>query len=710
LLVAIAACSGPYPPPPDSRIDPVLDIFYGFEFVDDYRWLEDQESAETRAWIDEQNAYAEMIVGESAIRDRFRDLLRARLDTEDIGGTRRIGDYEYFTMRRVGEEAPVIYRRPVPESDDADGAEGGGREDGGGSADSANEPSADSVYEVVFDPADIDPTYRTLVSMMDSSPDETLLMYSIRQGGADEIAIRIRNLETGKDLPDRLPNSLYGSVAFDEEGTGFYYTPRSRIDGPRIWHHVLGEQRSDDVQIWGDGYGPTVFISMNRIADGAYRLFRAQHGWARNDYFIQAGDGPIRPIVEGVPAHFQIQYRDGQLYIRTDWEASNYRLMVADPADPASDRWRELIPEGEDLLESYTFIDDRIYVTYLHEVENRISVFEMDGAPAGTIDVPERSSVGIRGAGDGKATLTVSNHLTPSTEYELDLSTGERVVSEAPDDVPEGFTVSKVWVDVPGRVRAPMYVIHRSGIELDGTHPTILNGYGGFTSNIKPGFSAYRQAWLDAGGVFAVATLRGGTEFGEAWHQDGMLENKQHVFDDFIAAAEALIEAGFTNPERLAISGGSNGGLLVASAMTQRPDLFRAVLCTYPDLDMLRFFEFTQTNNMPALLEYGDARVREQFDAMRQYSPYQAVTDGVDYPAVMLATGDLDTRVPPLQARRMTARLQAATASGLPVILWYDARGGHAAGRGRPMSLVIEDGARELAFLAQQLGLEEAGG
>ena len=693
LLVAVPACSGPYPPPPESRIDPVLDIFHGVEFVDDYRWLEDQESAETRTWIDEQNAYAETIVGEGAIRDHFRDLLRARMDAESIGGTRQIGAYEYFTMRRVGEEAPVIYRRPAPESNDVDGAE------------EADEPGADSTYEVVFDPADIDPTYRTLVTMMDSSPDETLLMYSIRQGGADEIAIRIRNLETGEDLPDRLPNFLYGGVTFDEDGTGFYYTPRSRTEGPRIWHHVLGEQRSDDEVIWGEGYGPTAFISMTPIADGTYRLYSAQHGWARNDYFIQAGDGPIRPLVEGVPAHFQIRYRDGLLYIRTDWEASNFRLMVADPADPAPNRWSELIPEGEDLLESYTFIDDRIYVTYLHEVENRISIFAMDGTPTGTIDVPEQSSVAIRGAPEGKATLTVSGYLTPSTEYELDLSNGERSVSEAPDGVPVGFAVSKVWVSVPGRVRAPMYVMHRSGIELDGTHPTILNGYGGFTSNIKPGFSAYRQAWLDAGGVFAVATLRGGTEFGEAWHQDGMLENKQHVFDDFIAAADALIEAGFTSPERLAISGSSNGGLLVASAMTQRPDLFRAVLCTYPDLDMMRFFEFTSTNNMPALLEYGDARIREQFDALRQYSPYQAVSNGVDYPAVMLATGDLDTRVPPLQARRMTARLQAATTSGLPVILSYDARGGHAAGRGRPMSLVVEDGARELAFLAQQLGL-----
>jgi prolyl oligopeptidase len=208
--------------------------------------------------------------------------------------------------------------------------------------------------------------------------------------------------------------------------------------------------------------------------------------------------------------------------------------------------------------------------------------------------------------------------------------------------------------------------------------------------------------------VWAVATLRGGAEFGETWHRDGMLENKQHVFDDFIAASEALIDAGFTSPEHLGISGASNGGLLVASAMTQRPDLYAAVLCAYPDLDMVRFWAFETTNNKPALLEYGDARNPSHFDAIRRYSPYQAVRDGVDYPAVMLTTGDLDTRVSPLQARKMTARLQAATASDAPVVLWYDARGGHAAGRGRPVSMAIEDTARELTFMARHLGLRSS--
>jgi prolyl oligopeptidase len=687
VLVGLACRPSPYPPPPETRVEPVTDVLHGVEFVDDYRWLEEQDAPETRAWIAAQNAYAEAIVGESPLRDHFRTRLRELVDRDDVGSPRRAGDFEYFAMRRVGEEMSVLYRRPYVEDQE--------------------EPTVDGDYEVVLDPADFDPTYRTPVSMMGFTSDARLMMYSVRQGGADEIAVRIRDLETGEDLPDHLPNALYSGVRFDDDDAGFYYTYRSRLTGPRIRHHTLGDDPSEDEEIWGEGYGPTAFIGMDDVEEGRYRIFTVQHGWASNDIFIQDGDGPIRSIVEGVPAHFQHRYRDGRLYIRTDWQAPNYRLMVADIGDPNVDGWTELIGEAEDVFESYTFIEDRIYATYLHDVAQRIRIYEMDGTPAGELDVPENASINVSTGEDDELLMTVRSYLMPGRTYEMDSETGVLAIHEEPEiDVDSArYQVSKIWHTSTGGVRAPVYVLHRRDIALDGRHPTILSGYGGFNVSTRPGFSTTRLAWVELGGVWAVATLRGGAEYGETWHRDGMLENKQHVFDDFISAAEALIEEGFTSPDRLGISGGSNGGLLVASAMTQRPDLFRAVLCTYPDLDMVRFWAFQETNNMPALLEYGDARIRSQFEAIRRYSPYQAVRDGVDYPAVMLATGDLDTRVPPLQARRMTARLQAATGSGLPVVLWYDERGGHAAGRGRPMSLRIEDGARELAFLAQQLGL-----
>ena len=277
-----------------------------------------------------------------------------------------------------------------------------------------------------------------------------------------------------------------------------------------------------------------------------------------------------------------------------------------------------------------------------------------------------------------------------------------------PSTVPfdgSAYEMTQVWYTSADGTQAPMYLAHRRGLELNGKTPALLYGYGGFNVNLLPRFDARAAVWMEQGGVYAMATLRGGGEFGEEWHRDGMLENKPNVFADFIAAAEWLVENGYTNPDRLAIRGASNGGLLVASALTQRPDLFRAVFCGLPDLDMVRFYQFTETNNMPALLEYGNAAIAEEFEVIRTFSPYQNVRDGVDYPAVMLTQGDLDTRVPPLQARKMAARLQAATGSGLPVILDYDERTGHAGGR--TFSRNVRNAAMELAFLLQQLGAGE---
>ncbi len=691
--VWIAACVPDFPPPPDSRVETVVDTLHGVAFADDYRWLEDQDAPETRSWITRQNAYAEEIVGESSLRDHFRTRLRELTDRDDVGATRKAGDWEYFTMRRAGEELERVYRRPAAGAD-------------------ADEPSVDREYDIVLDPVDFDAELRVQLTMMGFSSDGRLMAYSVRQGGADEIAVHIRDLETGEDLPDRLPNALYGGFDWDDDGDGFTYVHRDRYEGPRIRHHVLGTDRGADALIWGEGYPPTTFIGRTEVADGRWVLLNANHGWARQDWFVQDGrTGRIQPIVEGVEAHFQARFHEGRIYLLTDWNAPRYRLMVAEPERPRTDAWTELLPEGEDVLQDFAFIDGKIYAEFLHDVAGRIRVFDMDGTPAGEIEVPDDASVGIRAADEGKAELTANAYLRPSRTWTIDLASGERTLTDSAD-VPfdtTGMTVHKTWYTSADGTRAPMYVMHRADAVLDGTNPTILNGYGGFNVAILPSFSATAAAWVEMGGVYAVATLRGGSEFGEGWHRDGMLANKPHVFQDFVAAAEHLIAEGYTSSDHLGISGGSNGGLLVGAAMTMRPELFRAVLCTYPDLDMVRFWQFQDANNMPALLEYGDARNPEHFAAIRTYSPYQAVRDGVDYPAVMLATGDLDTRVPPLQARRMTARLQAATGSGLPVILWYDEMGGHAAGRGRPTSLRIEDTARELTFMAQQLGLQPEG-
>lgn len=742
----LAACAPDYPPPPETRVETVVDTLHGVAIADDYRWLEDQGAPETRAWIQAQNLYAEQIVGETPAREHFRTRLRELQDREDVGRVRRAGDWEYFTLRPVGEEREILYRRPA-----AEGGNGGpgGRETAGGPGGQGEgpgaraEPHTDSIgsYQVVLDPADFDRDYRVIPSLMSFSPDDRYMMYSVRQGGADEIEVRIREVATGEDLPDLLPADLYGGFDWDEDGEGFVYVHRDRYDGPRLRHHDLGTAVADDPVLWGAGYGPETFIGRREIADGRWMLYSVQHGWARNDWFIQdlrrgaaaaaraAGD-PVPaeglvPIVEGIPAHFDMEYREvdgqGRLWIRTDWEASGYRLVSADPAGPAPEGWSTLIPEDPDaVLQGTRVIDGRIYAAYLVDVAEEVRVFEMDGTWVGTLPGPGMASLSVSDgdeddAPSGTVELRMSRYLRPSVTVELttnDDGTSETSLAEAPvtdsSDLPfdtTGLVVTKRWFTSHDGVRGPVHILHRADIPLDGSHPAILNGYGGFNVSLTPGFSTTRAAWVEAGGIWAVASLRGGSEFGEDWHRDGMLTNKINVFRDFIAAAELLVDEGWTRPERLGISGGSNGGLLVGAAATLRPDLFRAVLAGYPDLDMLRFWAFQHANNMPALLEYGDARIPEHFQAMREYSPYQAVEDGVDYPAFMFTTGDLDTRVPPLQARKMTARLQAASASGLPVILWYDEMGGHAAGRGVPMSLRIEDQARTLAFMAGQLGL-----
>ncbi len=711
LLVAAAptiGCSPAYPPPPDTRVEEVVDVMHGVQIPDPFRWLEDRDAPDTRAWLDEQNAYAELVVGQTPTRAWLRTRLAELMDRDDIGSPRRAGEYEYFTMRRKGEELPVIYRRPAPEEDD-EGEVGESGEHGEGEEEpDPIDPEAE--YEVVIDPHLMDPGHTTRVSIVDFSQDGKLMIYNIRDGGQDEVQIRIRDLETGEDLPDALPNALWGGISFNDDATGFTYTARSRQIGPRIKYHELWTDFADDEVLFGEGYGPETFVGMSEAGEGRYRIYTVSHGWARTEVHFQDLErgGQIEPLVDDAHAHFYPRFHEGLLYMRTDLDASNGRLLAIALESPAPEDWREIIPEGEDMMEDFTFINEKIYVSYLHDVSSQIRVFEMDGTPAGEIEVPPFHSASIRGAGEGKVALTLRSFTQPEITYEIDLESGERTVDdeEEIDFDPIGIVVEQVWATSKDGTRVPMYVVHREDVELNDQNPTLLSGYGGFYASRRPGFSTTAVVWLELGGVYAVANMRGGGEYGEDWHRGGMLGNKQNVFDDFIAAAEWLVEAGYTSPEKLAIQGASNGGLLVGAALTQRPDLFRAVLCGFPDVDILRFPYYSRNNNAPALLEYGNAEVPEEFEFIRTWSPYQNVVDGTAYPAVMFSTGDLDTRVPPLGARKMTARLQRATTSGYPVILLYHPKAGHAGSRGVPMSRRVEDTAMELAFVAQQLGIE----
>ncbi|MYF62172.1 MAG: S9 family peptidase [Gammaproteobacteria bacterium] len=682
------ACGSPFPPPPETAQDPVVDTMHGVVFTDPYRWLEDQDSPETRAWIAEQNAYSEQIVGESALRAGLEARLRELMDVPGVVYPQRHGDYEYFAYRKPGREVGAIYRRTAPDEPD----------------DVPLDVTAD--YEVVVDPLDLRADGTTSVGIQDFSRDGRLMLYSIRDGGPDEIEVRVRDLESGEDLPDRLPRALYSSVAFTTDGTGFYFTHRSRQTGPRVRRHVLGTDMSEDVELFGAGIGPTAFVNASEVDEGRYLIYTVQHGWARTDVYLHdlSSGGDPMPLVVGAPARFRARWVDGEIYLLTNLNAPLNRVVAVRPDALDPSQWREVIPEADDLLTGYQRFDGDFVADYLRNVSSRIVRYARDGTVKDEIPIPEHHVASFRGHVAGRALLSVTSLLTPQTVLQLDLETME-TEEWRPSTVPfdgSAYEMKQVWYTSADETEAPMYVAHRRGLELDGATPTLLYGYGGFNVNLMPRFDARAAVWMEQGGVYAMATLRGGGEFGEEWHRDGMLENKPNVFADFIAAAEWLVANGYTSPDRLAIRGASNGGLLVGSALTKRPDLFRAVFAGLPELDLVRFYQFTETNNMPALLEYGNGAVREEFEVLRTFSPYQNVRDGVDYPAVMLTQGDLDTRVPPLQARKMAARLQAATSSGLPVILDYNARTGHAGGR--TFSRNVRNAAMELAFLLQQLG------
>ncbi len=669
------------PGAPATRVEVVVDTLHGMPVEDPYRWLVDQNGADVREWIAAQERYADSVMGpNNALRDSLQTRLAELMDVPSASATRKAGEWEYFTLRKKGELVAAIYRRKA-----------------------AAQPSLvdlEGSYEKVVDPLAIRSDGTTSVGIEGFTTDGNRMMYSVRDGGPDEITVKVRDLRTMQDLPDSLPAALYASLSFAPDGKGLYYVHRSRTVGPRFKYHAFGSPLTSDSVLFGDGLAPTAFLNVSLAENGRYRLMTIGHGWARNEVLVQdTRSGAVTKITEGLTAHFSPQFVNGALWMRTDLDAPRGRVVRVDLKNPVSSAWQTMIPEGEDVLDAFSPIDGKLYVTWIHDVANRITVHGLDGKQSGALEIPPRQSATLRGQGKGTALLTLTSFDRPSTTWRVNLATGERTLWES-SGVPfdsMGVEVQQVWYTSKDGTRAPMYLMQKRGAARSAQTPVLLSGYGGFALSLMPRFDVRSAAWVERGGIFAQATLRGGNEYGEAWHKGGMLTNKQHVFDDFIAAGQYLVDSGYTSPRRLTIRGGSNGGLLMGAALTQRPDLYRAAFVGVPDLDMVRFNTFTTHNNMPALLEYGDASKKEEFDAIIKYSPYQQVKAGTKYPAIMVQTGINDTRVPPWQARRFTARLQASTSSGEPVILYHDLRSGHAGGRSNAGGIDIA--VKELEFL-----------
>jgi len=669
LLCAVASVSAQSPPA--TRIDNVTEVIHGVRIADPYRWLEDQTSPETRAWIEKQNGYARSLLDRIPEREAIRKRLGELMRFDDTETPVPAGGRYFFQRRAADQDQAALYVRE------------GGKD------------------RVLFAPADSN----TAVELMDVTPDGKLLAYGLRQGGQDETAVTLLDVDSGKELPDKLPRGRY-SVALRPDRKGFFYSRHT--DADRVFYHPLGGDAAQDRQIFGQGYGAEYFLTPQVSEDGRYLLIQVEHGSAADESEIHVQDlasgGPVQPVIRGIPARFVGGIAGGILFVQTNWKAPNGRLLAIDLNRPAPEHWREIVPAGPDAIEHSSLAGGKVFATYVHNVSSVTRVFTTGGKPLGEVPLP--AAIGTAGGMSGQwsgreAFFRFESFHTPPSVWRYDTESGE-ITPWARPEVPldaGALELEQVWYASKDGTKVPMFLMHRKGIHLDGSNPVYLTGYGGFTISMTPSYSAPATAWAERGGVFALPSLRGGGEFGEQWHLAGMRANKQNVFDDFIAAAEWLIQNRYTSVARLGIAGGSNGGLLVGAALTQRPDLFHAVVCTYPLLDMLRYDRFLVAKWW--VPEYGSASDPEQFKWLYAYSPYQHVNAGVKYPATLLVTGDSDTRVAPLHARKMTALLQASTASGLPVLLRYDTRAGHS--HGQALTSQIDERADTLSFLWSEL-------
>jgi len=666
--------------PPPTRRDNTQEVLHGVTVADPYRWLEDQNSPDTRAWLTAQNAYTHSLLDAWPGRARLEKELTGLFKVERIRPPFERNDRFFYRKRAADQEQYVIYMRQ----------------------------GLTGKEKVLIDPNPMSADHSTNVDIFDVSKDGKLMAYMIRQGGKDETEVRIMNVDTGKDLPDVLPAALYYDFSFLPDNSGFYYSTMLD-DGPRVRFHRMGTPVSSDEEVFGKGYKKEAIVVGDSTLDGHYLVIQVLHGSSADKTEVWLQDlvkkGPIVPVIKDIDARFFAFPGGDQLYLQTNWKAPKGRVLAVPLASPALDKAREIVAESDNAIDSVALADGKLLVSYVKNASSQVKLFNADGKAAGEMMFPALGSVSeIQSRWDLKNVFfSFSSFAIPPTVYRYESQSGEQTVWAKPQ-VPvdsASIEVEQVWVTSKDGTKVPMFLVHGKGMKLDGERPTMLTGYGGFVVSNTPYFDPDAILFAERGGVYALANLRGGGEFGEAWHKAGMRDKKQNVFDDFIAASEWLIQNKYTQPSKLSILGGSNGGLLVGAALTQRPDLYRAVVCWHPLLDMLRYDKFMEAQFWVS--EYGSADDPEQFRWLYAYSPYQHVKKGVDYPAVLFMTGDGDTRVAPLHARKMTALLQADTGSDRPIMLRYELTAGHSAGRS--VSQSIGDDVDELSFLFWQLGV-----
>jgi len=679
--------------PPAREMD-VVDVYHGERIADPFRWLEDPASDETKRWVEAQNQLTEAWLsgnpGRPAVRKRLRELWsHERWDVP----FKRGGRY-FFTHNSGLQNQGVLHSQETLES----------------------EP------RVVLDPNLLSEDGTVSLAAISVSPDGSHLAYATSSGGSDWVTWRCRDLRTGLDLDDEIRWSKFSDASWRADGSGFFYSsydpPEREEDAltgvnyyQKLYFHRLGQPQADDELIYERrdqkewGFGGKV------SDDGRWLVISVWRGTERRTQIfyrdLEEPDGSVHELLAGFDAQWEFIGNDGPLFwLRTDKDAPRGRIVGIDIRRPQPSDWLEVVPQTEHALEAARAVGGHIVAEYLEHASSRVRIFEPNGGHVRDIELPGPGSVGgFHGRFDDPETFYAFTSFTqPTTIYRYDVRSGEQTVFRQPaiDFDPSRFVTRQVLVTSRDGTKVPMFLTHRRDIKPGSEPPTVLSGYGGFNISLTPTFSIGAAVWLELGGVHAVANLRGGGEYGEEWHRAGTLLDKQNVFDDFIAAAEWLIENGTTSRRRLAIAGGSNGGLLVGACVTQRPDLFAAAIAANGVLDMLRYHQWTI--GWAWASDYGTADDHDEYRALRAYSPLHNVRDGVAYPATMITTADHDDRVVPAHSYKFAAALQRAQAADRPVLIRIDTRAGH--GAGKPTDKLVAEVTDRWAFLLRALEYE----
>ena len=682
---------------PETPVVRVIDDYHGTTVADPYRWLEDVDSDSTKAWVEAQNAVTFAYLEAIPERERIRERLTELWDYERYGTPWKEGGYYFFFKNDGLQNQSVLYMQA----------------------------SLDAEPQVLLDPNSMSEDGTVSASPLDITEDGALMVYSVSRSGSDWREFFVRDVKTQKDLDDHLEWIKFSGASWTDDGAGFFY---SRYPEPeegeayesanrdqRLYYHRVGTPQSQDQLVYERRDEPEWGFGLSVTDDGRYGVMGVWHGTDERNrvYYIDLGDSSNPDLTAGVVKlldDFDASYgfigNDGPVfYFRTNLDAPKYRLIAIDTRDPARENWREIIPQKDDVLQSVGIVNNQFVTRYLHDARTRIFIHDMDGTLDREVELPTLGSAGgFSGEReDTEAFYSFTSFLYPTTIFRYDFETGGSTVFRAPnvDFDPSGYETKQVFYESKDGTKIPMFIVHKKGIALDGSNATYLYGYGGFNISLTPGFSISRLVWLEMGGVYAQANLRGGGEYGEEWHRAGMKENKQNVFDDFIAAAEYLIDAGYTSTPKLAIAGGSNGGLLVGAVMTQRPRLFGAALPAVGVMDMLRFHKFTI--GWAWVSDYGSSDDPEMFRYLYSYSPYHNLHPDF-YPATMVTTADRDDRVVPGHSFKFAARLQQMQMGDAPVLIRVQTKAGH--GAGKPTAMIIQEQADRWAFLVKNLGMQ----